>query len=606
MFHVPFASWRLLAAGGLLVVAGCAPKTAPPAVAPPAVAPPAAAAPAAAPAPAASAAASAPITLSIVGTNDLHGGIVARNGRGGLALLGGYVSNLRAARARDGGAVLLIDGGDMFQGTLESNLGEGAAVVAAYNALGYTAAAVGNHEFDFGPVGKAATPRTPADDPRGALKARAAEARFPFLAANLIEAATGAPPRWPNVQPTALVDAAGLKVGIVGVMTLRALSATIAGNVRDLSVAPLADSIRTHATALRATGAQVIVVAAHAGGRCTAFDRAEDLSTCDPDAEILAVARALPRGLVDVIVAGHTHAAMAHQVEGIAIIEAYSGGRAFGRVDVTIDPRTRTVLGRRHFPPRDLCEREDPATKACGPASNAALAPVVYEGAVVRPDPAIERLLEPALTEVRTLKAQPLGVTLPAPIRRLQPVSPLGNLVTDALLAAVPGADVAVNNSGGGLRADLPGGTLTYGGVFEVMPFDNLLVTLRLTGRQLRQVFSASVAQGRRGMGFSGIQVQTRCEAGGLAVAMTRPSGAAIADDDAVVLVTSDFLATGGDGILGPIMPPGGFPVDVGAPLVRDVLIEYLQRPGTPLDEAQHLGATPRLSVQDSLPCNAG
>src|SRR5687767_1552592 len=110
-----------------------------------------------------------PVTLSIVGTNDLHGGVTARAGRGGLALLGGYLKNLRAARARDGGAVLLVDGGDMFQGTLESNLAEGAPVVAAYNALGYTAAAVGNHEFDFGPVGPAATPRGPSDDPNGAL-----------------------------------------------------------------------------------------------------------------------------------------------------------------------------------------------------------------------------------------------------------------------------------------------------------------------------------------------------------------------------------------------------------------------------------------------------
>ena len=106
-------------------------------------------------------------TLSIVGTNDLHGGILPRDGRGGLALLGGYLKNLREARARDGGAVLLIDAGDMFQGTLESNVTEGASVVAAYNALGYTAAAIGNHEFDFGPVGPAATSRSPADDPEG-------------------------------------------------------------------------------------------------------------------------------------------------------------------------------------------------------------------------------------------------------------------------------------------------------------------------------------------------------------------------------------------------------------------------------------------------------
>jgi 5'-nucleotidase len=61
----------------------------------------------------------ATITISIVGTNDLHGGILQRGDRGGLALLGGYVSNLRAARNKDGGAVLLIDAGDLFQGTLE-------------------------------------------------------------------------------------------------------------------------------------------------------------------------------------------------------------------------------------------------------------------------------------------------------------------------------------------------------------------------------------------------------------------------------------------------------------------------------------------------------
>ena len=183
------------------------------------------------------------ITLSIVGTNDLHGGILQREDRGGLALLGGYVTNLRAARARDGGAVLLIDGGDMFQGTLESNLTEGSAVVAAYNALGYAAAAIGNHEFDFGPAGPPSTPQRPADDPRGALKARAAQAAFPFLAANLIDDATGRPVAFPNVKPSTVVTAAGVKVGIIGVMTSRALSLTIAANVRGLRVAPLAATI---------------------------------------------------------------------------------------------------------------------------------------------------------------------------------------------------------------------------------------------------------------------------------------------------------------------------------------------------------------------------
>ena len=87
-------------------------------------------------------------------------------------MLGGYIDNLRAARAADGGAVLVLDAGDTFQGGIESNLSEGAMVVDAYNAIGYAALAIGNHDFDFGSV-----------DPRGPVAAvaaaRASAARRP-------------------------------------------------------------------------------------------------------------------------------------------------------------------------------------------------------------------------------------------------------------------------------------------------------------------------------------------------------------------------------------------------------------------------------------------
>src|SRR5215510_7949907 len=92
------------------------------------------------------------VTITILGTSDTHGALDR------LPILAGYVDAARAARASDGGAVVLVDAGDLFQGTLESNLVEGAPVIAAYNAMGYAAAAVGNHEFDYGPVGPAMTP----------------------------------------------------------------------------------------------------------------------------------------------------------------------------------------------------------------------------------------------------------------------------------------------------------------------------------------------------------------------------------------------------------------------------------------------------------------
>ena len=141
------------------------------------------------------------VTLSIVGTTDLHGRVFPDDGRGGLALLGGYLRNLREARAADGGAVLLLDAGDTFQGGIASDISEGALVVDAYNALGYDALAIGNHEFEYGAIetasGDGGTP-----DMRGALKAAAARARFPFLAANLIDTATGRRVEWSNVRPS--------------------------------------------------------------------------------------------------------------------------------------------------------------------------------------------------------------------------------------------------------------------------------------------------------------------------------------------------------------------------------------------------------------------
>jgi len=549
------------------------------------------------------------ITLSIVGTNDLHGGILQRGDRGGLALLGGYVANLRAARARDGGAVVLLDAGDMFQGTLESNLNEGASVIDAYNTLRYTAAAVGNHDFDFGPVGPPATPQAPDDDPRGALKARAAQASFPFLAANLIEESTGQQVNWPNIRPSTTITAAGLRVGVIGVMTARALSVTIAANTSGLRVAPLAETIAAEARRLRADGASVVLVTSHAGGRCTAFTSPTDLSSCEPAEEIMQVAAALPRGLVDAIVAGHAHSGMAHEVSGIAIIEAYMGGRAFGRVDLVVDRATRRVVEHRIFAPRDLCARVDPGTLRCDPeGASSGRIRAEYEGAPVVADQAVARRIAPAVQAAESQKKMPLGVLLPAPIRRTgSSDSPLGNLFVDAYRAGAPGADVAINNTSGGLRADLPAGPLTYGGVFEVMPFDNRLVTFHLTGGELRKVLTTQVARNAALVGISGVHARVTCERGTVNVGMRRPNGTPISDTERLLIATSDFLATGGDAIFAPVAPKEGFTIERDIGLVRDVVVDTLRKRGGTLREEQLVdAANPRWSLPGKAPVVCG
>jgi 5'-nucleotidase len=485
--------------------------------------------------------------------------------------------------------VLLLDAGDMFQGTLESNLNEGASVIAAYNTLGYAAAAVGNHDFDFGPTGPAAIPQSPSDDARGALKARAMQAAFPFLAANLIDEATGRAVDWPNVRPSTMVAAAGLRVGVIGVMTAQALAVTVAANTVGLRVAPLAETIAAEAKQLRAAGASIVVVVSHAGGRCTTFTVPTDLSSCNQTEEIMQVARDLPDGLIDVIVAGHAHSGMAHVVGGISIIEAYMGGRSFGRVDLAVDASTRRIIQRRLFAPRDLCARVDPGTTQCDPeGSSNSRVRAEYEGAPVVADQSVVRTIAPAVQAAESQKKMLLGVTLATPVRRAgSSDSPLGNLFTDAYRAGIPGADVSINNTSGGLRADLPAGPLTYGSVFEVMPFDNRLVAFHLTGAELRKVLASQVTRVAALVGLSGVRVRVTCEGGAPVVALLRPNGAPVSDGERLLVATTDFLATGGDSIFAPVTPPGGFALvhDIG--LVRDIVIESLRKRGGTLREDQ-------------------
>jgi 5'-nucleotidase len=546
------------------------------------------------------------VTLSIVATSDLHGAAFPRNGLGGLPLLAGYVNNLRAVRAADNGAVLLVDSGDTFQGGIESDLSEGALVVDAYNAMNYAAEAIGNHDFDFGAIDSPAARQLPGDL-RGALEARAAQARYPFLAANLIDDSTGRPVEWPNVRPSVIVETAGVKVGLVGVMTIDALRSTLAANVHGLRIAPLAPAIAAEAAKLRSAGAGIVIVLAHAGGRCEQFDRPADLSSCNGSSEIFETARILPRGAVDVIAAGHTHGGLAHQVDGIAIVQPFSRGQAFGRVDVVFDRTSGTVARVQLFPPRQVCERQNAVTGNCVP-SGVSGDPAQYEGRTVAPDVAIVQAMAPALQRVRTLQATPLGASITSAIRRGgDRGSPLGSLFAEALRAAVPGADVAVvNNATRGLWADIDEGPITFGRLYDVFPFDNRVRRITVTGADLVRWVINEIRQGRRsGLGVSGIAVRANCATGGLHVDLVHSDGLPIHDDDRLLAVTIGAPTLSGG--LASADPLGAVVRDSDAPLVREVVEDWFRGLGrlsrVQLDAITH--PAPRVTDQSVAGCTA-
>lgn len=507
-----------------------------------------------------------PVHVVIVGTTDLHGWF---NGHvetrkpgeqgvlwGGLPVLASYVATLRE---QNPGRVVMVDSGDMWQGTLESNLYEGEPVVHGYNLLRYAAAAVGNHEFDFGPIGPDPIPRKPGDDPHGALKRNAAIADFPFLSANMVDKNSGKPPSW--AQPYTIVRAGGARIGIIGLSTPDTPNVTMPANVLTLAFTdPVAATIAA-AKELRAQKVDAVIVIAHIGGRCTKIDEPHALESCDRQQEAMHFLEAMPAGTIDAFFGGHTHAQMRHFVNGIPAAQGVAYSREFSTMDLWIDTANDRVLQDRTVirPPTMICSYVYEGTDQCDPrraADGAKLMPRVFEGKQVLPDAKIAQMNDPYLRRVALKRSEKIGaVTSDRFARSYLAESTLGNLLTD-LMREASGADIALMNSGG-IRADLPAGELAYSDIFEVSPFDNYPAVVQLTGKQVFEALQVT-SGGQRGV-FQVSGLRYTIDAAKDAdkqpsdkrrvVEATLANGEPLDPDKLYRVVMPDFVAAGGDGM---------------------------------------------------------
>lgn len=536
-----------------------------------------------------------PVHVVIVGTTDVHGwfnGHVETPPGGGEGVLWGGLPSLasyvEALRDQNGGRVILVDSGDMFQGTLESNMFEGEAVIRGYNVLGYAAAAVGNHEFDFGPIGPEAIPRKKGDDPLGALKRNADLAMFPLLSANMVEKATGRTPAW--AKRYTMVRAGGARVGIIGLSTPDTPNVTMGINVESLAFTDPVEATLQAARELRNQGADAVIVVAHIGGRCTKNDEPHALDSCDRSAEAMTYLEKLPAGTIDAFFAGHTHANMAHYVNGVPTVQGLAMSREFSTIDLWIDTRNNRVAKSEIRPHTMICSFVYEGTSHCDPRlaeKGARLVPRVFAGQTIRPDARTGAAIAPYLRRVAAKRDEKLGIRTDALFtRHYAGESPLGNLIADALRRST-GADVAIMNSGG-IRAELPRGDLTYGDVFAVSPFDNYPTMVIMTGAQLVDLLRHTSTGARGIMQVSGVKYTFDAAKKGLErfVSATLEDGRPIEPEKLYSVIMPDFVAMGGDGAdaVTSTIPKDRFTIFYAAPL-RDVLIAELKKhEGVPLE----------------------
>ncbi len=460
----------------------------------------------------------APSCVEVLSISDLHGRI---------AVLPRIAAEIAPVRAR--GPSLLLDAGDSAQGTVEASLSRGDAVVAGFAALGVDAAALGNHDLDFG---------------QEQARRRIAAAPYPTLAANLRDAATGGMPDWKGLEASRIFRLpGGPVVGVFGLSTPSTPRQTMPGNTAGLRFAKMPLVAERQARDLRARGAEIVIGLVHAGGSFRDAGSPDDLGSCDPRGELFSLARALPDGLVDALVGGHTHGYLSHRVNGVALLQAGSKGEAVGWLTLCVGQPARFHLAVR---PGD--------GKGGGP-----------EGG----DPKVRAAVAPYLAAADAERQRPVGVRLDRPLGRGRDrVSPLGAVAAQAARSAM-GAEIGLVNAGA-LRASLPAGELRYGQLYEAMPFDDGLALVRMSGKDLVAVLSALSSFRREspqvaGVVFDGSTART-C------------AGEPVDPARTYSVAMNEFLAEGGDGVRGILSRlPAGAKTIRGDLRLRDATLAWLR-----------------------------
>ena len=462
------------------------------------------------------AAATAPVRLQLLAFNDFHGNLeppriaisaqvpavdTLRPGltttvqvpAGGAAYLASAVRELRARNPY----TAVVAAGDLVSASpLVSSLFLDEPTIAVANAIGLDFNAVGNHEFDRGAdellrLQNGGCERHTLREPCAVDKPFPG-ARFRYLAANVLRG---------NGQT--LLPATGIKefrtpagpvrIGFIG-MTLRDTPVLVSpAGVAGLTFADEAATANALVPALKAQGADVVVVLIHEGATTTgAFN---DQSCPGLAGDILPILQKLDAA-IDVVVSGHTHRAYICDYGRIdpqrpfLLTSAGQYGTLVTSISLTFDPRSRRVVARS--------------------AENVIVQGEGFVGAggqrieVTPQSPRFDKAPDVAAIVARyAAAAAPLAQRvvgrLAASVTR-EPTSAgemaIGNLVADAQLAATRapgngGAQLAFTNPGG-VRADLlvpaGGGPLTYGQLYAAQPFGNTLVVKTLTGAQLKAV----------------------------------------------------------------------------------------------------------------------
>ena len=448
--------------------------------------------------------------ITILYTNDEHGWMAGLQAGASAANLMGLWRT--AESYQPDGNFLLLSGGDMWTGPAISTWFQGQSMAEVMNAMGYDAAAVGNHEFDFG---------------LEALQARAAESEFPLLSANIRYKSDGTTPEDLGIRPYTIVTVNDIQVGIIGLTTTRTSTTTNPVNITEFDFLDYETALREVVPQVREAGAEMIVVPAH---------------ICQASLEILA------QDVADLGIAlmggGHCNELFANELNDIVLVEGGTALNSYAYASFEFDIATDEVVS------VDYGVRSNSGGTA---------------------DPVVESIVLRWQEEADAELNRTIGYSENGLLRRSQGMQ---SLITEAWLWAYPTADVAITNLGG-MRADLPPGDISLADVVGVMPFDNVIVELLLTGEQLETML------GQESAAVGGVYRESfRWH--------LKSTGETLERDGLYSVLVNDFMYAGGDDYaLLAVYDPDGYDTAINwrQPVI-DWILAQDSSPDAPIDDA--------------------
>lgn len=465
-------------------------------------------------------------TINILSFNDYHGQVLEGKKEPGIAKFAKAIKDFKNSNKN----TIVVAAGDLYQGSAISNLNEGAPINEMINNLQVTTSALGNHEFDWG-IDK--------------IEKWAKEGNFEWLASNIYDKNTLKPVSF--AKPYKMIEVDGVKIGFIGLATPETTYKTKPTYIKDLEFRDPVNSAKEWTEKLKSGTleegkADIVIALTHLG----AFQNKDSKVITGEAADLAKVSTG-----VDAVIAAHTHQTVSGKVEGIPVVSAYYNGRAYGRLEIKCDLNTKKA----EITPYaiDLIAsigelKEDTEVKAIAEK--------------------YEKLSASKLNEVLAVTDKDLVHD------KLSGPSMLGEWMCE-VMAKATNSQIAITN-GGGIRTSLNKGNITMGNLYEVMPFDNTLFTMDLTGADIKKVIENGIGNDKIGwVQASGLKVKYDLSRafGNRVTEMNLINGTKLDVNKYYKVVTNDFMASNGDEY---DFSKGKNKLDTNIP-VRDALVNELK-----------------------------